>query len=69
MSEKIWAWQPFGPDDGVGSFTIAGSHYRGFPVIKVTDEQKRRIEASNLFEFKFKGVHYVAIYGRIEKVG
>lgn len=33
--EALFAWQPFGPDDNPASYTTLGSHYRGFPVIKV----------------------------------
>lgn len=41
----VWGWQPFGPDfDNRLTFTTLGSHYRGFPVIKVCDECKRKIE-------------------------
>ena len=31
-----YAWQPFGPDSSpVGTMTALGSHYRGFPVLKL----------------------------------
>ena len=61
----IWAWQPFGPsEDIVGSFTCLGSHYRGFPVIKISDYAKKEIErvgttyADILFCFSYKGDQY-----------
>jgi len=44
--EAIYAWQPFGPGDDYNCFTSPGSHYRGFPVIKVCDDCRTRILAT-----------------------
>lgn len=63
-----WSWQPFGPDSGIGSFTAPGSHYRGFPVISVTDSQKIQIQAGERFEFKYKKALYVAQNGDVSKI-
>ena len=58
--EAEWAWQPFGPDEEVASFSFLGSHYRGFPVIKVCDPCKQDIErtlavgGSIVFSYKNK---------------
>jgi hypothetical protein len=36
QEEATLAWQPFGPDENaLEAFTLLGSHYRGFAVIKV----------------------------------
>jgi hypothetical protein len=35
QEQAEWAWQPFGPNETPDSYTLIGSHYRGFPVIKV----------------------------------
>lgn len=59
MDNKIWAWQPFGPDESIMSFSLAGNHYRGFPVVKVTDEEKQQIERGERFEFTFKKTRYI----------
>jgi hypothetical protein len=68
MNELVWAWQPFGPGETINCFVMLGSHYRGFPVIKVTDEQKQRIQAGERMEFKYKGVQYMAMNGQVERI-
>ena len=45
IGEALWAWQPFGPDEQP-SYSLLGSHYRGFPVIKICDDCKKETEAS-----------------------
>lgn len=53
-NQAAWAWQPFGvADDPRETFTMLGSHYRGFPVIKVSDEAKRRIQAGETVNFTY----------------
>lgn len=53
--EADWAWQPFGPSDNpLGSFTMLGSHYRGFPVIKISDEAYCRIHAGETLNFTYQ---------------
>ena len=54
-----WAWQPFGPDDSILSFTLLGSHYRGFPVLKVCDNCKLTVESEVMF-FSYRGHDYIA---------
>lgn len=57
--EAEWAWQPFGPDpDPLGTFAELGWHYRGFPVIKISDEAKRRIQAGECLHFVYHGQIY-----------
>ncbi len=34
-NEAVWAMQIIPGNDGRPSFTLPGSHYRGFPVLKV----------------------------------
>lgn len=58
-----WAWQPFGPDQSVMCFSRLGHHYRGFPVVKVTEEQRKTIRAGSRFEFKYKTKRYIAESG------
>ena len=58
--EAIWAWQPFGPGETITNFTVLGSHYRGFPVVKIGDAAKRRIEAGERVSFRYKGIKYTA---------
>lgn len=59
------AWQPFGPAESPMSFSFLGSHYRGFPVVKVCDTCRlQAIEGaannrSGPVHFAYKGVQYV----------
>jgi hypothetical protein len=51
----VWAWQPFGLSDDAGeTFTMLGSHYRGFPVIKVSDEAKQKIQSGETVNFVYQ---------------
>ena len=53
--QAVWAWQPFGVSDNPReTFTMLGSHYRGFPVIKVSDEAKRRIQFGDEINFVYQ---------------
>ena len=36
-NEVDWSWHPFGPGESYDCFSTPGSHYRGFPTIKVCD--------------------------------
>jgi len=60
LSEAEWAWQPFGPDEGIGSFALLGNHYRGFPVVKICEQCKDDIQAGLPMEFEYKGTRYIA---------
>lgn len=52
--EASWAWQPFGISDNPReTFTFLGCHYRGFPVIKVSDDAKARIESGEVVHFVY----------------
>ena len=69
MNEKIWAWQPFGPDASPLCFMVAGSHYRGWPVIKVTNDEKEQIERGERFTFKYNYTQYVFENGIMQTIG
>lgn len=51
-------WQPFGPDESHLCFTTPGSHYRGFPAVRVCFRCKFLIEmgakGSIVFRYKYK---------------
>jgi hypothetical protein len=57
-AEAEWAWQPFGPDSIEPTAATLGSHYRGFPAIKLCDVCLRDA-AQNGFEFMYKGQRYI----------
>lgn len=63
--EVEWYWQPFGPDEGINCFTLPGNHYRGFPVIKIGQAAKERIESGLAVTFTYKDVEYVASDGEV----
>jgi len=54
-----WTMQPFGPDDERITFTLPGSHYRGFPAIGVCDACKQLVQAGQRVAFVYKHVYYV----------
>lgn len=57
-NEALWAWQPFGPsDDWTAAFVTLGSHYRGFPVVKVCDACRQMIKTQPIF-FAYKKTTY-----------
>src|SRR5712692_8231990 len=56
-----WAWQPFGPDETPESFQLVGSHYRGFPVIKVCSTCKSAFQTGDfVVRFTYKGHRFLA---------
>ena len=57
-NDGTWAWQPFGPNDTPDSFTLLGSHYRGFAVIKICDNCKRRFQTGASLVFTYQYVLY-----------
>ena len=58
-AEREWSWQPFGPDESPLSFTLPGSHYRGFAIVPVCGFCKReRIEAGETVRFMHKHTEY-----------
>lgn len=59
--EASWSWQPFGPgEDSNTAFVLPGSHYRGFPVIKVCSACKDAFTSgSSEVSFVYKSVRYV----------
>jgi hypothetical protein len=54
-----WAWQPFGPSDKADTFTTLGSHYRGFPVVKICDECKETAKSGSPLQFTLSGATYI----------
>lgn len=52
-----WAWQPFGPKDSVICFTPVGSHYAGFPAIKICDDCYQDIIHSPDGVYRVNGRH------------
>lgn len=55
--EAEFAWQPFGPEPNCrdkGAFTALGSHYRGFPVVKVCWDCKGRAQNGETVLFTYK---------------
>lgn len=48
-----WAWQPWGPDADGLSFTTLGSHYRGFPIVKVCEGCREAINEGQTVEFTY----------------
>lgn len=56
--EAIWAWQPFGPDECIDSFVVLGSHYRGFPIVKICNDCKFKWQQGWPLTFTYKGVQY-----------
>lgn len=56
--EAIWAVQPWGPDERV-TVTTLGSHYRGFPVIKLCDECLQTLRSGKKIIVTYKKRQYV----------
>jgi hypothetical protein len=47
-NEAEYAWQPFGPDSSpIGTFTMLGWHYRGFPTLKLCGDCHDNITLPN----------------------
>ena len=59
INEATWAWQPFGPGEQAYVFTTLGSHYRGFPVIKVCADCQKDAAEGLPIEFDYKDTHYI----------
>lgn len=59
-NEADWAWQPFGPGERPDVFTLSGSHYRGFPVIKVCQKCKEALQAGSPAEFIYRGQRFIS---------
>lgn len=59
IDEPTWAWQPFGPHPTGDSFQFLGSHYRGFPVIKVCVDCKKNLQNGAPMEFNHKQQRYI----------
>ena len=67
VNESEWAWQPFGPDDKITSFSVPGYHYRGFPALKICNDCKVDVENGHPgVVFTYKHVGYYA-YNHIVK--
>lgn len=68
--EVAWAWQPFGPDEKPDCYTLLGSHYRGFPVIKVCDTCKSAFKTGDFpVTFAYKGHQFVGKEHEVREVG
>jgi hypothetical protein len=59
-STVAWAWQPFGPDSYIQRCTTLGSHYRGFPVIKICDNCRDSMMVYGGINFNYKNKPYHA---------
>lgn len=58
-AERDWAWQPFGPGVSPLSFTLPGSHYRGFPVVSICSFCKvEKVEMGEAVMFDYKHTPY-----------
>lgn len=67
--QAVWAWQPFGPDDSPFTFTALGSHYRGFPVIKICDSCYRLVAKDGAaLRFAYKGREYECYEGDVRPI-
>jgi hypothetical protein len=53
--EAEWSWQPWGPGNERDTFTLPGSHYRGFPVVKVCSECKEQIRQGKSITVSYRG--------------
>lgn len=67
-NQAVWAWQPFGPGGVADTFTTLGSHYRGYPVVKVCDGCKKKLQSGESVKFSHKRRHYVIFRGLINEV-
>lgn len=67
--EVAYAWQPFGPNETPDSYTLIGSHYRGFPVIKACSSCKMAFQSGDFpVKFEYQGHHFVGENHRIKEV-
>ncbi len=63
--EKIgeFAWQPFGPADSCrddDAFMAPGSHYRGFPVLKICWNCKGELQNGENVSFTYQKMNFEA---------
>lgn len=63
-TEAQHAWQPLGPGEKVTSFMTLGSHYRGFPVVKICGACKVRIETGQPVYFTVRKVTMICEDGK-----
>lgn len=69
VDEAVYAYQPFGPDPEPHKWMAClGSHYRGFPVIKVCEFCENTIEEGTPTEFIYKGVRYISSRDEVYQV-
>ena len=59
------AWQPLGPGSDANTFTTLGSHYRGFPVIKICFTCQSNIKVGIPAQFTINDQTFI---GTAEKV-
>ena len=63
-----WIWQPFGPGVDYKTFTVSGSHYRGFATLHICDQCLEKIKGGVPTEFIFKKHRYIACQGTITHI-
>lgn len=69
VDEAWFAYQPFGPDKNPHKWmTELGSHYRGFPVIKVCGFCHDAIAKGTPTEFTYKGTRYISSGSEVKQV-
>ncbi len=56
---RDWAWQPFGPGESGVTFSLPGSHYRGFPTIMICSYCKEQVERGEAVSFLYHGQRIV----------
>ena len=67
-NDRVWTWQPFGPDESILCFTTLGSHYRGFPAIGICATCKDDVIKGNPgVIFLYKNQAYYALDHTIEE--
>ena len=67
-NDRVWTWQPFGPDETTLCFTTLGSHYRGFPAIGICDTCRTRvINGRPALLFTYKNTNYFSLNGEIKE--
>ena len=58
VNEAEFAWQPLGPGENADVFTTLGSHYRGFPVVKICDKCRTDVKRGQTVTFTLTGRKY-----------
>ncbi len=65
----VYDWQPFGPDETLDCFVLAGNFARGFPVVKICSACKDAFQQeTKVLRFHCRGKHYAARDGRVVEV-